>query len=377
MLKKSTSRLINLLFVSFILTFLSVVFANKALAFTGTFHLDSFKAQNPISNQQPVLINWSNFSPGFTNCQGVRVGHPDGSSQFGMFQWSTCNSSDFYDVIDFSGESMSATPGEYVITFSDNDGNTWVSQVFNSSDVQYVDFLMAPISAPTAPIQVNTTAAISANFTFSQIFGTFSASINWGDNLISDGVINYSNGSGTVSGTHTYSQPGVYTVHITIADNNGFTTTSVYEYIVVYDPSAGWISGAKEYNSNPGSVVNNPDASGKTNFGFQVKYSQGSLIPSGKNVELNFPAGNIEFVSTSYLWLVINGSKATFRAEGQLNGTSGYTLLVAAIDQVSGQDLIRIQIKDSSDTVIYDTQPGASETADPTTSISKGKIKIH
>jgi hypothetical protein len=44
----------------------------------------------------------------------------------------------------------------------------------------------------------------------------------------------------------------------------------------------------------------------------------------------------------------------------------------------SGPDLIRVQIWNStSGTVIYDSQPGAAQTATPTTTIGAGNIKIH
>lgn len=42
-----------------------------------------------------------------------------------------------------------------------------------------------------------------------------------------------------------------------------------------------------------------------------------------------------------------------------------------------GTDTIRIQIKDQSGHVVYDTQPGASDTATPTTSITAGNVLAH
>ena len=59
---------------------------------------------------------------------------------------------------------------------------------------------------------------------------------------------------------------------------------------------------------------------------------------------------------------------------------SGYTALVSAIDDGNGNSsgLVRFQIvKNSDNSVVYDTQPGAADTADPTTSVTKGKIAVH
>jgi PKD repeat protein len=188
-----------------------------------------------------------------------------------------------------------------------------------------------------------------------------------------------SNGSGSVSDSHTYTAPGVYTVTLTVTDNGGSSASSTYQYLVVYDQSAGWVSGSKEFTSPAGAVAGNPDATGTADFGFQVKYQQGDIMPSGKNVELSFPEGNIEFVSTDYEWLVVSGTKATFKATGTLNGVSGHTVLVSAIDEGNGQPsgLVRFQIKNAGGTVVYDTQPGAGDTADPTTDVTKGKIQVH
>jgi streptogramin lyase len=56
-----------------------------------------------------------------------------------------------------------------------------------------------------------------------------------------------------------------------------------------------------------------------------------------------------------------------------------YTFLITLIDGgKTGPDLIRIKIWDSTTgTVIYDSQPGAPDTATPTTAIGGGNLIIH
>jgi len=68
-----------------------------------------------------------------------------------------------------------------------------------------------------------------------------------------------------------------------------------------------------------------------------------------------------------------------FKANGTLNGVSGYTIIVSGIDQsiTHNNGLIRIQIKDSSLNVVYDTQPGESTIMDPITPVTKGQINVH
>jgi hypothetical protein len=232
------------------------------------------------------------------------------------------------------------------------------------------------ITASVNPVAVNTSTTATASFTDANISDTHTAVWNWGDGLTSTGTVTENNGSGSVSGNHVYLAAGVYEVTLTVTDNQNAQGTSTYQFISVYDPSLGWATGSKEFTTPAGSVSGDPSATGKTDFGFQVKYQHGDIVPSGKNVELTFAQGNIDFVSTSYLWLAINGTKATFKANGTLNGVSGYTILVSAIDLGSNNGLVRFQIKDSSNMVIYDTQPGAADTADPTTPVSKGQIKV-
>ena len=51
---------------------------------------------------------------------------------------------------------------------------------------------------------------------------------------------------------------------------------------------------------------------------------KGADVPSG-NTEFQFKAGDLNFHSTSYEWLVVAGNKAQFRGAGMINGVEGYT----------------------------------------------------
>jgi hypothetical protein len=53
---------------------------------------------------------------------------------------------------------------------------------------------------------------------------THTASIDWGDESTSVGVVSESSGSGNVSGSHTYSDNGVFTVTVTVEDSGNGTT---------------------------------------------------------------------------------------------------------------------------------------------------------
>ncbi len=236
------------------------------------------------------------------------------------------------------------------------------------------------ITAPANPTPVNTVITASSSFTDPDTRDTHIATWNWGDGTVSNATVTESNGSGTVGGdTHTYTQAGVYTIALTVTDDDGVSSSSQFQYVVIYDPSAGFITASGKYNSLAGWDLQNTQASGEVKFGINAKYHQNNTTPDGK-AKLNFKAGNIDFNSISYQWLVVNGAKGYLMGNGTVNGAGNYTIFISVIDgsQSGGQDLIRIRITDTStQNIIYDTQPGQSEVADPITTISNGSIKIH
>jgi hypothetical protein len=146
---------------------------------------------------------------------------------------------------------------------------------------------------------------------------------------------------------------------------------------VVYDPNGGFVTGGGWINSLPGYYRTNLLAQGKANFGFVSKYQPGRTTPTG-NTEFQFHAGDLNFKSTSYEWLVVAGSKAIYKGEGTIAGKAGvYGFLLSAID--GSPDKFRIKIwEKESENVVYDTLPeGAADDADPSTTLGGGSIVVH
>jgi PKD repeat protein len=42
---------------------------------------------------------------------------------------------------------------------------------------------------------------------------------------------------------HSYTTAGIYSIQLTVTDNDGASGTDLFEYVVVYDPSAGFVTG--------------------------------------------------------------------------------------------------------------------------------------
>src|SRR5207244_3258774 len=150
---------------------------------------------------------------------------------------------------------------------------------------------------------------------------------DWGDGTTSASIAE-SNGSGTASGSHSYSSPNVYTVKLTVSDDDaGSSNQSIYQYVVVYDPSAGFVTGGGWIDSPAGAYRADPSLTGKANFGFVAKYQKGKSVPDG-NTEFQFQAGNLNFKSTLYEWLVISGAKGQYKGYGTINGTGNYRFVL-------------------------------------------------
>jgi hypothetical protein len=235
------------------------------------------------------------------------------------------------------------------------------------------------ITAPLDPVSINTTVNTAFVFSDPDSNDTHSVTWNWGDGSTSSGILSSSGLS--ASGQHIYTKPGVYSVTATVKDGAGETASLTYNYIVVFDPASGFITGGGWAIAPAGSIISNPTISGKLNFGVDSKYHNFALFPSG-NTKFEFKAANLNFVSTSYLWMIVDGAQAQYRGSGAINGSGDYAFLVTVIDgKLVGNtriDLIRVKIwNKSTGEVILDTQPGAPDNAEPTLAIGGGSITIH
>ena len=69
---------------------------------------------------------------------------------------------------------------------------------------------------------------------------THTAIWDWGDGTTRLGTID----GVDVAGSHTYTAAGVYTVTLTLTDSSGASALSGFQFVVVYRPSGGFVTGA-------------------------------------------------------------------------------------------------------------------------------------
>lgn len=181
---------------------------------------------------------------------------------------------------------------------------------------------------------------------------------------------------------------GLYRVTVTVTDDDLGSATQAFPaggmLIVIYDPSAGFVTGGGWINSPAGAckyAACTSSTIGKATFGFVSKYisqkDKTSPVLTG-NTEFQFQAGDLNFKSSSYEWLVVNGNsgRAQYKGEGTVNGVANYGFILTAYD--GSPDQFRIKVWDiGTGHVIYDNQMNEPDTSTLATALGGGSVIIH
>lgn len=279
-----------------------------------------------------------------------------------------------------------AEEGSYTVTVTATDNDGLTATATTTVTVNNAPFAVGAITGvPATPIALDASgsAVVNAAVAISDpgTSDTHTAVWDWGDGSApAAATVSESNGSGSATGSHTYTAPGVYVVTITVTDDDGVSVTQVFRYASVENPyvPGSIFSAGVRYDSPAGADTANPSLTGSVKFAVQVwfKQSTGTIDPSSK-VEMDFAAGNIDFVSTSVSEFISANGTGIVEGTGTINGTGTYTFLATGIDsQQSGGNTVRYKIMDASGNVVYDSQPGAPDNAAPTTPVTAGRVNV-
>ncbi|MDO8335168.1 MAG: MBG domain-containing protein, partial [Candidatus Saccharibacteria bacterium] len=237
-------------------------------------------------------------------------------------------------VISFTG-ALSRVPGESAGTYAINKNtvaNSNYNIAYNTASFT-INGVNIDASASSAPVALGSSATLSATVTsavsgdLSGIPVVFTLDNGNGSPIIYPTVTTDSNGLATYS----VSGLAVEVYKITAAAGSGCASSTAY--LAIYDPNGGFVTGGGWINSPTGAYYANTALTGKANFGFNAKYKKGSTQVDG-NTEFQFQTGNLNFSSSSHdaMSLVIAGAQAIYKGKGTINGVSGYSFMVSAID---------------------------------------------
>lgn len=341
-------------------------------------HIVNFIAEDnngaQATSSVTIVVDPCNLSLDGTSSNVTCEGGADGSITLittggtAPFEYSIDNGASFQNSNVFEN----LTVGTYSAVAKDANACTATTSVavIQHNDEPVINSLTV---VPTGPINVASTVNASANVTDDNL--TLAKWV-WGDGG-SDIEINP---GAVINKSHKYLEAGLYQVQLIITDVCGLTATKNYEYVVVYDPNGGFVTGGGWINSPAGAYVADLTVAGRANFGIGAKYDNNAIVPKGQT-QFQLHIGNFNFHSTSYDWLVMSGHKGHYKGSGTVNGTGDYGFLVSlvdgALDNSNPEDRFRIKIWNKvNGSVVYDNQGGADD-AEATSAIANGSIVFH
>jgi probable HAF family extracellular repeat protein len=274
-----------------------------------------------------------------------------------------------------------ADNGTYTVTLTVTDPTGLTSTASTNAVISNVAPVVLSVVGPSDPLSSGANVAVSGTFSDAGAADTHAVSIDWDANGISTITAGSVTTSGSFTGAHTYADAGVYTVRVTVTDDDNGAGSGSYQYVVVYNPQAGFVTGGGTIDSPAGAYLPIPSAAGRANFGFVSRYEKGKSIPSGQT-EFQFKAGGMNFKSSAYEWLVISGRKGQYKGTGKINDAGDYAFMLTCTDGDlqggDGSDRLRVKIWNrATGQVVYDNQAGALDEANASTIIAGGSIVIH
>ena len=230
---------------------------------------------------------------------------------------------DWADNATTPGVADTVTPG--TVTFNNGTFTVSGTHTYHTGGLHPVTISVnhdtAPVTAVLTPITVSDPAVVgtggytftatealpSANETVATFtdpggaapIGQYSASINWGDSVVSPGTITYNTVSQvfTVSGQHTYEQAGSLPISVTITHQVAPATTVTSNATIAYQPiqaTGGITATAVEYTSfGPQTLATFTDlvpSDSPSNFSASINWGDGSA--SAGTITPSAVAGN-------------------------------------------------------------------------------------
>ncbi|PYR66896.1 MAG: hypothetical protein DMF88_14720 [Acidobacteria bacterium] len=164
------------------------------------------------------------------------------------------------------------------------------------------------------------------------------------------------------------------------ATANFNSASSAQQSITIQPASAQYETGAGTVNSPAGSYPANPSYAGTssiTSLYARHTLDGTSMIYSANTVKFSYTPASLSFAAnyTQFQSLVMSGNRSWLRGTGNVViagiTTTNVNFLVSVVDSTSSAAVDKVRVKLWKDqTVYYDNQPGAPDTADAATNAS-------
>jgi PKD repeat protein len=229
--------------------------------------------------------------------------------------------------------------GDYAVHVSVSDSHGATGTAGFTAHVRNVAPIVgAIIGAPPGAVRVGAPVSLRAPFTDPGTLDTFTSTWRWGDGSTSPGAVN----AGMSSASHAYAAAGVYSVTVSVTDDDGGSGESAAATVLVYNPQAGSVIGAGKL-------------SGEGAFALALRNEGGTTRGS---VEFSTGRGGIVFHADSFDWLLTARGCALTTGRGRVDGRTGFSFWVTAV-QTDGRDRFRIRIwRTATGAAVVDTGSG-------------------
>ena len=335
-----------------------------------------------LDEGQPAVLAGTITDPGALDSHVVTINWGDGTTSSQALGAGVLGFAATHTYADDNPSGTASDVFSVSVVVTDKDGGTGAASA--NLTVNNIAPSLGAVVGPHGPLPVGTSVTLSAPVSDLGSLDILQCRFSWDDGT-PDTVAAPS--SGTCSATHLYAVAGVYSPVITVSDDDAGSSRLTFEYVVVFDPTAGFVTGGGWILSPAGAYLPDPAVSGKSHFGFVSRYQKGASTPSGQT-EFQFQSAGFRFNSTTYDWLVVAGARAQYKGDGSVNGVPGYAFLLTAIDgQVNGGggvDKFRIKIwkkatAANAEVLVYDNAVGSPDDLDQAypQAIGGGNITVH
>lgn len=252
--------------------------------------------------------------------------------------------------------------GPWTLTLTADDGAATGSDTASLTLANVV-----PVVAITSPGDGSSTAAgtpvnVTANLSDAGANDTHTCEVDFGDGTVVTGTV----GSGTCDASHAYAAFGMYTITVTVTDDdNGVGSDTIGISVVAPGTitGGGWLTDATGQRVHLGFVAGFDDTTGAPRGQLQVSW----IAADGERHR--FHGDTVDA-------LAMGATSATWSGGGRLDGVSGATYEIEAQDNgkpgkgkhAGDPDALALTIRDASGAVVYQL---------PLTDLARGNIVRH